>query len=169
MSSYASPDPSSDHGGYYDDNQVDSYDNWNYDDDSYDKNSGVWDSTKNGGEIAGITIAAIVVPAIIVAIILAIVIAIWVELKNFEKAVNQGTNRGTTGGWLHSISRVINDIDSDAILRRMFPGGFASVLQSIEDAYTSYRGFNSPAQKNSTKTNLNKRKIKFENVFSSNK
>ncbi|KAF2368454.1 hypothetical protein FHG87_000779 [Trinorchestia longiramus] len=147
MSSYASLEPSGSDFGYYDDN----YDSYAYDVGTSDKDD------KGAGEVAAITIASIAVPAVVVVIIAAIIIAILVELKHIDDAVAVGVDGRAVWGWFDSISSAINEVDSDSLLRRMFPGGFSSVIHSIEKAYTSYRGFDIPRAK---KPSINKQKQK---------
>jgi len=85
-----------------------------------------------------------IVPVVIVIVVIAIIIAIVVELKrvNNDLKFTIGGRKHQAPSWLDSIVSSFNDIESERLLNRMFPGGFHDIIDSIEGVYRRYRGLN---------------------------
>lgn len=133
-SSYAVPAPSSSSSAYYDSDVSSGYTGYDYPD-YYD--DGAID--KATSHALGWGISGAIVLAIIAIVVIGIIIAVCVEVKALNNAVTVVKDRGM-GGWLQSVADSFNEVDSERVLKRMFPGGFSQVVQSIETAYRRYRG-----------------------------
>jgi len=83
-----------------------------------------------------------IVPVVIVVVVIAIIIAIVLEMKrtNTFLTIKGREANPQAPSWLDSIVSSFNDVESERLMSRMFPGGFHDVIDSIEGVYRRYRG-----------------------------